>query len=216
MLPAGAYLLLKRRKYRIKLKQWLIYMLKKLNLDKPNAPLQCLAPIESQHAAVLILGSMPGRASLQAQEYYAHPRNAFWQIMGSVVGAYPAIPYLERTETLRQSGIALWDVFAACDRDGSLDSDIDMTSVRINDFITFFDLHREITDVLLNGIKAQDCFVRHVLPSLAHRKLGIHRLPSTSPANAAVSMAVKLAAWQAAITAAAPGLAVASSLNPLP
>jgi TDG/mug DNA glycosylase family protein len=190
-------------------------MVKRLNPDKSNAPLQCLAPIESQHALVLILGSMPGRASLQAQQYYAHPRNAFWQIMGRIVGAHPAMPYLERMETLRASGIALWDVLAACAREGSLDSDIDMASIRANDFITFFSTHLEITDVLLNGAMAHDCFVRHVLPSLAHRKLRIHRLPSTSPANASISSANKLAAWRAALIEANPELAMASSRNPL-
>ena len=191
-------------------------MAKRLNSDKPNAPLRCLAPIESQHAVVLILGSMPGKASLQAQQYYAHPRNAFWQIMGSIVGAHPAMAYVERTKKLRTSGIALWDVLAACARDGSLDADIDMTSIRINEFAIFFATHREITDVLLNGTKAQDCFARHVLPSLTHRKPRIHRLPSTSPANASIPYADKLAAWRAAVTTANPGLVMASSLNPLP
>ena len=191
-------------------------MAKRLNTQKSNAHLQCLAPIENQRAVVLILGSMPGKASLQARQYYAHPRNAFWQIMGSIVGAGPAMPYSERVETLRASGIALWDVLAACARDGSLDADIDMTSIRINEFAIFFDTHREITDVLLNGTKAQDCFARHVLPSLTHRKLRIHRLPSTSPANASIPFADKFAAWHAAVTTANPGLVMASSLNPLP
>jgi len=77
-------------------------------------------PIEDAVSTVLILGSMPGKASLAAGEYYAHPRNVFWTIMGELVGAHPGLPYQDRLKILRCSGIALWDVLGSCVRPGSL------------------------------------------------------------------------------------------------
>jgi TDG/mug DNA glycosylase family protein len=77
---------------------------------------RCLAPVEDANATVLILGSMPGKASLCAGEYYAHPRNLFWHILGELVGAIPTLPYEERTRVLQSAGIALWDVLQLCAR----------------------------------------------------------------------------------------------------
>jgi TDG/mug DNA glycosylase family protein len=86
------------------------------------------APVENADANILILGSMPGKASLAAGQYYAHHRNMFWTIMGELVGAHPGLPYQERLEILRSSGIALWDVLHSCVRKSSLDSHIEVTS----------------------------------------------------------------------------------------
>lgn len=154
-------------------------------------------PVAAPDARVLILGSMPGQASLQAGRYYAHERNAFWRIMGDLLGAGPDLPYSQRLEKLTAAGIALWDVIAACERAGSLDADIVGHSVAANDFGAFFAVHRNIAHVFFNGAAAETGFRRHVLPGLPDLPLRLCRLPSTSPAHAARSYADKLAAWSA-------------------
>jgi TDG/mug DNA glycosylase family protein len=161
--------------------------------------IRCFAPIEDPAATVLILGSMPGKASLAAGEYYAHPRNVFWPIMGELTGARPTLPYQDRLKILRSSGIALWDVLGSCVRKSSLDSHIEADSVVPNDFKTFFLQHPNITRVFFNGAKAEQCFMKHVRPALASPALQYQRLPSTSPANAGITYEQKLLAWQSAI-----------------
>jgi double-stranded uracil-DNA glycosylase len=154
-------------------------------------------PVAAPDARLLILGSMPGQASLRAAEYYAHERNAFWRIMGDLLGAGPELPYAQRLEKLTAAGIALWDVIAACERAGSLDADIVGHSVAANDFAAFFTVHRNIARVFFNGAAAETAFRRRVLPGLPDSSLQLSRLPSTSPAHAARSYADKLAAWSA-------------------
>jgi len=139
---------------------------------------------------------MPGKESLRASQYYAHPRNAFWPIMGELVGALPALPYEARIEKLKAAGIALWDVLASCTRHSSMDADIEEDTITANDFTTFFRAHPEITHVYFNGSMAKQCFNRYVQPSLAHRSLHYQRLPSTSPAYAAIPYTQKLEAWR--------------------
>jgi hypoxanthine-DNA glycosylase len=160
-------------------------------------PIQSFPPIENPSASILILGSMPGKESLRAGQYYAHPRNAFWPIMGDLVGAAPGLPYEARTRMLKSAGIALWDVLASCTRHSSMDADIDADSISVNDFASFFLKHPGITAVFFNGGMAEQCFRRHVRPLLEHRSLHYQRLPSTSPANASMSYAQKLKAWEA-------------------
>lgn len=153
-------------------------------------------PIADTAAEVLILGSMPGVASLDAHEYYAHPRNAFWPMMGDLVGAAPTLPYRERVGRLLAARIAVWDVIAECCRPGSLDAHIMGESVVANDFLAFFAVHRSICRVFFNGAAAEASFRRHVLPSVRHLDLIYFRLPSTSPAHAARGYADKLATWR--------------------
>lgn len=152
-------------------------------------------------AKVLIVGSMPGVASLQAQRYYAHPRNAFWPIVGAICGFDAALDYEARLDELRTAGIALWDVLHSCVREGSLDSDIDAASVEPNDFAGFFAAHGAIAAVLCNGGTAFTAYTRRVVPALSapFAALPVERLPSTSPAHAGMSFDDKLAAWQAAL-----------------
>ena len=156
-------------------------------------------PVADVLAQVLVLGSLPGKASLVAQEYYAYRQNAFWRIMGDLIGAGPAVPYAQRLEKLRAQSIALWDVIAAGERPGSLDADIVKASVSINDFSAFFAVHRKIDRIFFNGAAAEAAFRRHVLPGLQRSSLQLIRLPSTSPAHAACSYAEKLAAWSAIV-----------------
>jgi len=153
-------------------------------------------PVADASARILILGSMPGKKSLAEKQYYANPQNAFWKLMGYFFGAGPELPYEERKQLLKKSGIALWDVMASCQREGSLDSAIaqDFTP---NDFPTFFAKHSNITRVFFNGKKAEHSFHKHVLPILTAQPLEYKRLPSTSPAHAALNYAQKLTAWHA-------------------
>jgi TDG/mug DNA glycosylase family protein len=153
-------------------------------------------PIAAPDATLLILGSMPGKASLLANQYYAHPRNAFWLIMGELFDAGPDLPYARRVRVLKRAGIAVWDVLASCTRGSSLDSDIDEDSIVANDFASFFRAYPRIERVFFNGAKAETSFRRHVLPRLAATTLRLKRLPSSSPANASWSHARKLRAWR--------------------
>lgn len=155
-------------------------------------------PIANRSARVLILGSMPGVRSLQAVEYYAHPQNAFWPIMAAICGFDANAAYAARTRALRGAGIALWDVMQSCEREGSLDADIVAASIEPNDFAGFLATHRQVRDVLCNGATAHQKFERLVAPDLVTKGfvLRVHRLPSTSPANAGATRTAKLAAWR--------------------
>jgi len=157
------------------------------------------APIASENSTILILGSMPGVASLQKQQYYGHPRNAFWPIMGSLFGALPEFDYRQRTEILLDNNIAVWDVLQSCYREGSLDADIKQTSININHFADFFLTHRFIRQVFFNGKTAEKLYKKHVLPILESHlfELGYQSLPSTSPAYASLTLEQKLNAWRA-------------------
>ena len=159
------------------------------------------APIAGGRPRVLVLGSLPGRKSLEMGQYYAQPQNGFWRIMGAIFGAGPSLPYPERLERLIAKRVAVWDVLAAGERDGSLDSAIVPASIVVNDFGAFFVRHADIGFVCFNGAKAADLYRRHVLPVLVPRFASLpHRvLPSTSPANASVPFASKLAIWSAAL-----------------
>lgn len=146
---------------------------------------------------VLILGSMPGRASLQQKQYYALPRNAFWPIMGDLFGAGFDLPYARRLIALTRHGVALWDVLESCYRPGSLDSAIADASVEPNDFSGLFRAAPSITHIFFNGRKAADVYRRRVLPNLQGigKLIACRTLPSTSPAHAARSYQHKLAEW---------------------
>ena len=171
------------------------------------AHVQSFAPIEDAKARILILGSMPGKASLAAGQYYAHPQNLFWRILGEITGAVPSLPYAARARALKLHGIALWDVLESCAREGSLDSAIDDASISANDFASFYRAHPRIAHVFFNGAKAEACYRKHVLPSLADAPAppGYRRLPSTSPANASMSRAYKQRVWTQALRLALAG-----------
>lgn len=171
------------------------------------APVCSFAPVFRADARVLILGSMPGEASLAAAQYYAHPRNAFWTIMGALFDAGPELPYDERLARLNAAGVALWDVIARCTRSGSLDSAIARSSVEPNDFTNLFAVCPRISHVFFNGATAETAFRRHVRLPADTRPASFTRLPSTSPAHAARDVATKLAAWQAVRDALAGGSA---------
>jgi len=156
-------------------------------------------PIAKRDARVLVLGTAPSIASLAKQQYYGHPQNAFWPIMGRLFGAGRDVPYEERKRIVCGEGLAVWDVFRECYREGSLDASIEVESESANDFATFFRQHDKIHTVFFNGQKAETAFRRHALSAVAALDRGFRfvRLPSTSPAHAGRTFAQKLAAWRA-------------------
>lgn len=166
---------------------------------------QCFPAIASKDAETLILGSLPGQRSLQLQQYYAHPQNAFWKLIEELLGAASPLPYKRRVRILTEHKIALWDVLAAAERPGSLDSSIVHASARANDFATFFRAHPRIRRVFFNGRKAEELYRRFVLPNLGSEfeELSYECLPSTSPAHAGMTFARKREQW-ARIRSSAP------------
>lgn len=156
-------------------------------------------PLEAPDARVLVLGTLPSVASLARQQYYGHPRNAFWPIMGELFGVGPDLEYAERARRLARAGVAVWDVLASAEREGSGDAAIELTSAVPNDIGWFLAGHPGIRTIFLNGGTAESLFRRFVIPSLAEGVVlpEVVRLPSTSPANAGLSPAQKVAAWRA-------------------
>jgi hypoxanthine-DNA glycosylase len=156
------------------------------------------APIVSGNASVLILGSMPSEASLLRQQYYGHPRNAFWPIMSALFGSAPELSYQRRKEILMENGIAVWDVLQSCNRLGSSDSDIELATIKINDFAGFFAKYGSIKRIFFNGGMAEKLYLKRILPALNQRfsYLEYQSLPSTSPAYAILKLEQKIEAWK--------------------
>lgn len=171
-------------------------------MDRLNAPKSVgLAEVARQDAQVLILGSLPGRISLERGEYYANPRNAFWGIMESLLDVSRELPYAVRLERLKERGIALWDVCQSACRPGSLDSQI--SGIVTNDFNVFFSHHPQVRLICFNGGKACQVYDRKVLPGLACNFAGIRhqQLPSTAPTHAAMPFKEKLRRWGEVVVA---------------
>ena len=155
-------------------------------------------PVIRRNCRVLVLGSMPGVASLQQQQYYAHPRNAFWPIMEELFAIDKNSEYAERCSMLCSKKIALWDVLKACKRKGSLDSRIDAYSELANDFDRIFSAYQSINAVFFNGATAERLYKKHILGTglVEDKRMFYCRLPSTSPAYAAMTFNEKLQHWR--------------------
>ncbi len=169
---------------------------------KTEGEARSFPPIFGPDAQVLILGSMPGIESLRRRQYYAHPRNAFWPIMGALFGAGPELPYARRVARLRAARVAVWDVLARCRRAGSLDTAIAPKSARPNNLESLLRRAPRLRVVFFNGGAAEywfrRCFGNRLdRPPFAGRRYG--RLPSTSPAHAGRSFEEKLAIWRKAL-----------------
>ena len=152
-------------------------------------------PIAAPLARVLVLGTLPGRISIDLGEYYANRQNAFWKIVATRIRDLPA-DYAGRAAALSQHGIAVWDVLAAATRSGSLDSAIANDAIP-NNFRAFFHIHRNVRLVCFNGVTAADLYEEHVTPTLteAQRALEKRTLPSTSAAHARLTLEQKAAQW---------------------
>jgi len=150
---------------------------------------------------MLILGTLPGKVSLEAGEYYAQPRNHFWRIVQELFGSPAELSYEHRKRLLIEKSIALWDVLASGDREGSLDSAIQLLTAVPNDFRKFFNTHENIELICFNGKMAAKIYERKVISGLAvnMRQIPLHVLPSTSPANATLRFEQKLSCWRAVL-----------------
>lgn len=172
--------------------------MKNNKLKNRSRPETGFPPVADANSRVLVLGSMPGIMSLERQQYYAQPRNAFWPIMGELFGIAHDLDYARRLQGLLDSGVALWDVLRSCERRGSLDAKIDMKTAITNDFSGFFSAHPRIDRVFFNGATAARVFARRISPELQEAgggSIGLIRLPSTSPAHAAMPYQEKLRRW---------------------
>jgi|SRR6185369_338072 len=162
-------------------------------MKKENEHIEGFPPVVGSSPKVLILGTFPGEESLRQKQYYAHPRNLFWEIMKQVCGASRDIEYEDRLNILRNSHIALWDVLKTCSRHGSLDTNIRNGFYEVNDFKKFLAEH-DIKAICFNGEKAGELF--HRIPATALPELSVLSvLPSTSPANAGIPKEVKISRW---------------------
>lgn len=161
------------------------------------------SPIVGERARLLILGSLPGKRSIAEQGYYAHPRNAFWPIMSQLLGFDCHLPYEARVERLRQHRIALWDVVASAQRPGSLDSDIVRQGAKYNAIPELIKRCNTIELIAFNGNAAADLFKRAQQTwQMNLERIELVRLPSTSPAHAAMSFEQKRDAWKTRLKAA--------------
>lgn len=154
---------------------------------------RCFAPILGRRPKLLILGSMPGLESLRRRQYYGHPRNQFWALLGEASGTeLAALSYPRRLAALKRLGIALWDTLKECTREGSLDGDIgDETPNDIARLVR----ESDVRAVFLNGGKARRVFQRHCAAGLPGG-VAVVALPSSSPAAAAIPYAEKLRRWR--------------------
>lgn len=148
-----------------------------------------LPPVLDANTRLLVLGSFPGVASLRAQQYYGHPQNQFWKILGALWSQdLMAMAYAQRLDAARAHGLGIWDVYAACEREGSLD-----TAIRAGELNDFEGLRESCPDLQAIAHNGSESF-RHAKHTQA-LGLPVHKLPSTSPANASWSFERKLAAW---------------------
>ena len=162
-----------------------------------SAKIQSFAPIVGSRPRIVILGSMPGVASLEAVQYYAHPRNAFWPIMGRLFNFEHRVDYDERIAALEQLPVILWDSLRSCVRPGSLDSAIDETTAEANDFPWLLQQHPHIRAIFCNGATSERYFRKLALPIIPEpHQFELIRMPSTSPANAGMNFEQKLCAWR--------------------
>ena len=149
------------------------------------------APITSNDANILILGTMPGTKSLELNQYYGHKQNNFWKFMFTILKEDFSDDYPTKKALLQKNKIALWDVLQFCERVGSLDSAI--KNEIANDFETYLKSHPNIKTIFFNGQKAAAFFKKYV-----HLQKEYHliTLPSSSPANASQNFQSKLEEWK--------------------
>ncbi|MBH1836857.1 DNA-deoxyinosine glycosylase [Stenotrophomonas maltophilia] len=162
-----------------------------------SAPTLCtgLPAQVNTRSRVLLLGSMPGAASLHAGQYYAHPRNRFWPLMSDICGFDAGLPYPQRMRAVNAAGVGVWDVIGRCERRGSLDADIVRGTEVANALPELIALLPELQLIGCNGAASMQAFQRWVLPVLGAPPR-VLALPSTSPANAAWSLQRLRQAWQ--------------------
>ncbi len=159
--------------------------------------IESFEPVIGADPKVLILGSIPGIASLQAQQYYAHPRNAFWPIMAELFDVEWSAEYEIRIQQVKKLPVVLWDTLKACHREGSLDSAITKDRLEANDIIGLLKLQPNIRLIAFNGAASEKYFKQTVAKLLTDDK-PVDRilLPSTSPAHASKNVQQKIEDWK--------------------
>jgi len=168
-----------------------------------KAPLiRGIPPAAGRTPGVLILGSFPSVLSLERGEYYANPRNRFWAVMDDLLGISRTLPYRERLLHLEQRGVALWDVIAACRREGSRDGAI--RDPEPNDIPGFLLAHHSVRLVVLNGSTAGRLFLT-AWPGGFPAGVRYVVMPSTSPANARYRLPGLVDRWQVILAAGEQG-----------
>jgi double-stranded uracil-DNA glycosylase len=168
------------------------------NAESKSSASEGFAPISDSRAWVLILGTLPGKASLEAGQYYAQKQNAFWKILCTLTDFPLDLSYAKRKQILIENRIALWDVCHSAERKGSLDSNIKLATMVPNDFESFLGKHPKIRLICFNGQFAEKIFRNKVLSELSINieKVRFEVLPSTSPAHAAMRFEEKLQRWK--------------------
>ncbi|AJQ96865.1 DNA-deoxyinosine glycosylase [Gynuella sunshinyii] len=159
---------------------------------------QSFPPVIAENSEILVLGSMPGEASLRQQQYYGHPQNLFWQILLESEGYETnTLDYADRLTLLKSKKVALWDVLEYCERRGSLDSSIVAKSEQANDLVTLLRQYKNIRKICFNGKKSYQSFNRHVFRNNTEffHTYELVTLPSTSPANASIPRTIKYQQW---------------------
>ncbi|HBT73117.1 MAG TPA: DNA-deoxyinosine glycosylase [Lysinibacillus sp.] len=154
-----------------------------------------LLPVVDSATKVLVVGSMPGKQSLEKQQYYGNPRNHFWPIMSELLETEVPDDYVKRIALLKHNAIGLWDTVETCEREGSLDAAI--RNEKPNDFQTLFEEYPNIQLVLFNGAKAFEVFKKHIGLELLEER-AYKKMPSTSPipGKNIKSFAEKLEDWR--------------------
>lgn len=170
-------------------------MVRNAQTGGPDALLKGLAPVIDVTTRVLVLGSFPGVRSLQLQQYYGHPQNHFWRILGTLWNEpLLQLDYADRCQSALAHGLGIWDVYAHCEREGSLDSAI--RNAVVNDFAALQRHCPQLEAIVHNGGESW----RHHRHTQA-LGLPVYKLPSTSPANASWSFERKLQAWREVLEA---------------
>ncbi len=179
-----------------------------------NGISQSFEPLVGQRIHTLILGTMPGKKSLQLQQYYAHPRNALWPIVCALVtGDKPRydihhqLTYEQRCDLVTGAGFALWDVLETCERPGSLDGAIVRKTEQPNAIADLISVHPELHTIVCNGRTAEALFKRHIQAQLDASARDVQDplvvcVPSTSPAMASLSLDDKFSIWQESLNVA--------------
>ncbi len=156
----------------------------------PTRLLRSFKPAVGKNPKILILGTMPGPVALKVRQFYGFPGNHFWKIMADLFGFPREMSYEQRIGILSRNGIALWDVFESCEREGALDADI--TCVTLNDIPGLVKKHPTIRALFLNGGTAYSIYRKNFEAKI---EIPSFRMPSTSPAHAAMSYEQKKKAW---------------------
>ena len=188
----------------------LIFLKKQLKKEKAMTTKERLKPIVNDDSEILILGSIPGKKTLDANKnnkgtpkYYCNPTNRFWKIVASLNGKVVPADNDSRVSLLKPLRIALWDVYKSAEGEGSCDNKLRKCKFDFGSILIFLLRHRNIKTVIFNGDKASGVFSKmyqdEMNELLAPRKIVFKSLPSTSNAGTSCTKEVLFEKWQSAL-----------------